>query len=59
MNLALNVISLILNFSLFIGAGYLYEMLKTENKRLAHEIRRVEDKLDVLRCKVRDDTYGK
>lgn len=31
-----------------------YEMTSREMKRLEHELRRVEDKLDVLRSKWRD-----
>ena len=31
-----------------------YEMTSKEMKRLEHELRRVEDKLDVLRSKWRD-----
>ena len=45
-------------FAMLCAFGGVYDSLHLEDKRLAQEIRRLEDKLDVLRCKVRDDRYG-
>ena len=43
-----------LTVSAMVLACIYYEMTSREMKRLEHELRRVEDKLDVLRSKWRD-----